>query len=168
MTSGEDKKTAWKPSPKAKIYEALTAIGDNRVKLGSEHEAEVLSSDRTKTYVVEWTPDGRHITANDNASYWQGYMGYPILAVLMLLGRIEFHRDVADSLAGIPWKSLNKKFRNRYNEAIESVLTALDAEGVDRKRITSEVDRIWEQIDRLNMEKMPRKRRPPKEQAPVK
>ncbi|MEJ2718472.1 MAG: hypothetical protein P8182_15275 [Deltaproteobacteria bacterium] len=158
----------WKTPPKAKIYEALTAVGDNRVKLQAEHQAEVSSSDRTKTYIVEWTPDRRSITSNDNASYWQGYMGYPIVAVLMLLGSVDFHKEVADLLSGIPWKSLNKRFRNKYDNAIESVLAELDAKGVDRDRISTEVESIVEQIERLNMGKMPRRRRPPREHRPEK
>jgi hypothetical protein len=168
MKSGEERKTTWKTPPKAKIYEALTAIGDNRVKLKAEYQAEVVSSAGNKTYIVEWTPDRQHITSNDNASYWQGYMGYPIIAVLMLLGSVDFRKEVADLLSGISWKSLNKRFRNNYDNAIESVLAALDAKGVDRKHITTEVDGILEQIDHLKMGKMPRRRRPPKERGPEK
>ncbi len=49
----------WKVPPKAKIYEALTAVADGRVKLTGGETAEVLSSDGTKTYIVEWSADLR-------------------------------------------------------------------------------------------------------------
>jgi hypothetical protein len=70
----------WKFPPKSKIYEALTAVADGSVKLKGDDTAEVLSSDRTKTYTVEWSADLREITSNDNASYWQRYIGYLIIA----------------------------------------------------------------------------------------
>ena len=75
MKSGEERTTTWKTPPKAKIYEALSAIGDKRVKLKAEHQAEVLSSARNKTYIVEWTPDRQHITSNDNAFLLAGIHG---------------------------------------------------------------------------------------------
>jgi hypothetical protein len=159
---GEGKMAAWKMPPKAKIYEALSAIADGRVRLKGDEKAEVVSSDGTKTYLVEWSEDVKGITSNDNASYWQGYMGYPILAVLMILGRLDFKQQVADLFSGIPWKQINKQFRNDYDKAVEFVLGDLEAEGIAREAIVPEVDRIMAQVERLELEKLPRRGRPPK------
>ena len=89
----------WKVPPKAKIYEALTAVADGRVKVKGAETAEVLSSDGTKTYIVKWSADLREMTSNDNSSYWQRYIGYPIIAVLMALGRLDFDETVAQALS---------------------------------------------------------------------
>ena len=153
---------AWKTPPKAKIYEALTAVGEGRIRLTESGKAEVASSDGAKTYLVEWSNDLRGITSNDNASYWQGYMGYPIIAVLMVLGRLDFKKEIAQLLSGIPWKEMNRKFRNDYQEAIESVLSAIVAEGGSRDMIVDEVDGIMAQIETMELEKLPRRGRPPK------
>lgn len=132
------------------------------MKFQGGQSAEVASSDRSKTYSVGWSEDLSAFTSNDNASYWQGYMGYPILAVLMLLGRVEFSREATDLLAGIPWKQLNKRFRNDYAKAVEFVLDDLEAaHSGARQMITEEVDRIMGQIEGLELEKLPW-RRPPK------
>jgi len=152
----------WKLPPKAKIYEALTAVADGRVKLEGGETAEVASSDGTKTYIVEWSADLRQITSNDNASYWQGYIGYPIIAVLMLLGMLDFDQGVAQRLSGIAWKQLNRKFRNNYDKAVESVLEILEMEVGVRQRVASEVDKIFIQLEALNLDALPRRRRPPK------
>ncbi len=56
--------------PIEKILEAYTAIADGHVKLEND-QALVTSS-------------------NDNASYWQGYLGYPGIAVLMLQGKLPY------------------------------------------------------------------------------
>ena len=155
----------WKVPPKAKIYEALTAVADGRVKLTGGETAEVLSSDGAKTYIVEWSADLRQITSNDNASYWRGYIGYPIIAVLMALGRLDFDGTVAQVLSGIAWKQMNRRFRNDYDKAVESVLLNLDVEPGLRRRVASEVDKIFIQLEKLNLEALPRRRRPPKGQA---
>ena len=158
----------WKVPPKAKIYEALTAVADGRVKLKGGETAEVLSSDGTKTYIVEWSADLGQITSNDNASYWQGYIGYPIIAVLMVLGRLDFDGRVAQVLSGIAWKQMNRRFRNDYDKAVESVLLNLDVEPGLRQRVASEVDKIFIQLETLDLESLPRRRRPPKGQAHAK
>ncbi len=152
----------WKVPPKAKIYEALTAVADGRVKLTGGEAAEVLSSDGTKTYNVEWSSDLWHITSNDNASYWQRYIGCPIIAVLMALGRLDFDRRVAQALSGIAWKEMNRKFRNDYEKAVESVLLNLDEEPGFRRTGVSEVEKIFDQLETLELEALPRRRRPPK------
>jgi hypothetical protein len=154
--------STWKSPPKAKIYEAITAVADGRVKLVGEEEAEVVSSEGTKTYQVEWSFDLSQITSNDNASYWQGYMGYPIIAVLMTLGKLEYKNEVASFLAGVPWQQMNRRFRNNYTKAIDSVLDSLEAEGTPRQIVDAEVDRIMAQIEDLELEKLPRRKRPPK------
>lgn len=155
----------WKVPPKAKIYEALTAVADGRVKLKDGQTAEVVSSDGTKTYIVEWSADLGQITSNDNASYWQGYIGYPIIAVLMVLGRLDFDETVAQTLSGINWKKTNRRFRNDYDKAVESVLLNLDVEIGLRQTVVSEVDKIFSQIETLELEALPRRRRPSKGQA---
>lgn len=122
----------------------------------------MTSSDGKKTYSVEWSGDVSAITSNDNASYWQGYLGYPVIAVLMLQGRISFDRDIATLLAGIPWKQLNKTYRNDYDKAVSHVLKTVELSGSSSVPVVEEVDRIMEQLLALKIGKLPRRKRPPK------
>jgi len=152
----------WKTPPKAKLYEALTAVADGRVRLLDAHSAEVRSSDGSKAYTVEWTDDLAGITSNDNASYWQGYLGYPILAALMALGRLPYDPTVAGWLAGIEWKALNARFRNDYDRAVEFALAGLEDAAARRPAIAAEVDRLYRAVSALKLAKLPRRRPPPK------
>ncbi|HOO39115.1 MAG TPA: hypothetical protein PLV78_12420 [Deltaproteobacteria bacterium] len=152
----------WKLPPKAKIYEALSAVADGRVSRTGANTAEVISSSGTKSYTVEWNDDVSAVTSNDNASYWQGYLGYPILAVLMHLGRLAYDSTIAGHLAGIPWKQINKQFKNDYDKAVGSVLTLLEEKGVNTQAIQDEADRIMSQTEQLSLGKLPRRKRPPK------
>ena len=78
----------WGMPPPIKVYEAIGAIGDGRVRAIDNSDPprvwEVVSSDGAKKYRVEISADGREISSNDNASYWQGYLGYPAVAVLLI------------------------------------------------------------------------------------
>ncbi|RJP77074.1 MAG: hypothetical protein C4524_08980 [Candidatus Zixiibacteriota bacterium] len=145
----------WKPPPPAKIYEALTAVADGRVRRTDESRAEVVSSDGTRTYMVRWSPDRKQIASNDNASIWQGYTGYPIIAVLMALGELDYRPEIAALLAGLPWKQINRRVRNDWDRAVEETLAELRARGVDTEAIREEVKRLGEKLEGLELEKLP-------------
>ncbi len=55
---------SWKMPPFIKVYEALGAIGDGRVRIVDSRRALVTSSDGVKTYEVEVSEDGREISSN--------------------------------------------------------------------------------------------------------
>lgn len=154
--------STWKLPPRAKVYEALSAIGDNRVTLYPTRAANVKSSSGDKNYTVEWSEDFSKVTSNDNASFWQGYLGYPILAVLLKLGRLQYDPAVAKNLAGIHWKKINDKFKRDYEKAIDFALNELEKSGVKREPIDHEVNRIMEQLKLLAFEKLSSRLTPPK------
>jgi hypothetical protein len=153
---------AWKLPPRAKVFEALTALADGRVRITGPRSATVSSSRGDKAYDVEWSDDGRTIAANDNASYWQGYLGYPALAVLLLRGELVAGDDVVRALAGIPWHDLNERFRRDYDAAVDHVLAELPDGSPDRAAIEREVDGIMDQLAGLDLQREGRGRRPPK------
>jgi len=154
--------TRWKLPPPAKVYEAFGAVADGRVHATGPGSAEVQSSGRDRAYTVEWSADLGTVTANDNASYWQGYLGYPIVAVLLTLGVLRVDEQVIGQLAGIHWHELNARFKRDYDAAVDSVLTALARQGADRARIEVEVAGVMAQLATLELERTGRGRRPPK------
>ncbi|MBN1636813.1 MAG: hypothetical protein JW920_09880 [Deltaproteobacteria bacterium] len=154
----------WKLPPKAKIYEALSAVADGRVALSiDDNQAGVTSSSGTKTYNVMWNDDISAITSNDNASYWHGYLGYPILAALMVQKKLQYDKKVAELMAGINWKQVNRQHHNNYDKAVAHVLKSLEEKGADAGSIRQEVDRIFAQIEHLGLQKLSRIKRPPEE-----
>lgn len=152
----------WKLPPKEKIYEALSAIADNRVQIIAPGSAEVISSSRDKRYSVEWSPDMTKISSNDNASYWQGYLGYPVVAVLLATGKIAFRPEIANPLAGIAWKDLNTKFKKDYSKAVQSVLESIEVGGGNINKIKEEVESIYAQLSQLKLERGQARKAPPK------
>ena len=142
----------WKLPPIEKIPEAYGAIADGRVAM-KDSSADVVSSDGTKTYRVRW--NGDLYSSDDNASKWQGYTGYPIVAVLLLQGRLPLNQDVMTLFKGIPWKELNKKHKNKYAEALAEVLEGIRANGGDPDRVRREMQTVYSALEAL---KLPRRR----------
>jgi len=134
--------------PIEKIPEAYSAIVDSRVFM-QEGSAEVHSSDGRKVYTVSW--EGNSYYSNDSATYWQGYAGYPILAVLMLQGKLPLDMDVAAHFAGINWTELNKRHKRNYTEALAEVLDRLQVGGVDTVGIEKEIERVYGAIPGLSI-----------------
>jgi len=144
----------WKHPPKAKVYEALSALADGRVILEDGNHATVLSSNAEKKYRVEWTPGFASMSSNDNASFWQGYAGYPIIAVLLAGGVFHFDASTAELLAGVDWNRINKEYKRDYDRAVSSVLDRIEANGGNRAEIVSTVDRIYSELCDLKIEKV--------------
>ena len=156
---------AWKLPPAAKVYEAFSALADGRVHVGESAgqggSAEVESSGRDRRYVVEWPAGLTSITANDNASYWQGYLGYPAVAALLAIGALRADQTIVDLFAGVPWHDLNARFKRDYAAAVDSVVSDLERRGADRAGIEREVAGVLAQLADLALERPPRRRRPP-------
>jgi hypothetical protein len=132
----------WKMPPLIKVYEALGAIGDGRVHEKGGRAAEVVSSDRSKTYRVEVSADGREVSSNDNASYWQGYLGYPGVAVMLARGFLSARVETTRALAGIPWKEINRRFKNDYERTTAEVARIVAERGGNFDAIRAEAESI--------------------------
>ncbi len=102
--------------PIQKIYEAYSALADDRFDLRPE-EATITSSNGSRTYTVRWQ-DGVY-RSTDNATYWQGYAGYPVIVVLLLQGLLSYDAEIAGWFKGIPWKALNDAHKRDYGAALQ-------------------------------------------------
>ena len=124
--------------PVEKVYEAWTALADDRYDLSPEALV-VRSSDGSKEYRVTWDDGGRY-RSDDNATFWQGYAGYPVIMALMLQGRVPFNGEVAAWFKGIPWKALNDAHKRDYAAALAE---AFERAGLDMPRQLQRLRRIW-------------------------
>lgn len=154
----------WKMPPLAKVYEALGAIGDGRVRIEDARRASVTSSDGAKIYEVESSDDGAEISSNDNASFWQGYLGYPAIAVMIARGLIHADKDAVRALAGVPWKRLNTRYRNDYDRTLEDVMRRAAERGCDPAAIRAAANTVLDAVRAIAPRQGPR-RRPPRTQS---
>lgn len=144
--------------PLQKVYEAWSALADGRVEMG-EDEATVTSSNGAKHYTVSWSEDT--YSSNDNASYWQGYAGYPVLAVLMKQGKLPLAEGLIPRFARINWNALNKKHKRDYAAAAEEAFAAADLAKDEIAQAEAAAKQTLDAVAALPI-KMKRKGRPAK------
>ena len=132
--------------PIEKVFEAWTARADNRVDL-TDNSATVSSSDGTKSYKVNFRDN--LYSSDDNATFWQGYPGYPVIAVLMLQGKLPLDRAEADLWKDINWTELNKKNKNNYAKAVKEVA---DLRGINLDEAYEAAQKVMEALTELPIE----------------
>jgi hypothetical protein len=133
--------------PIEKIHEAYSAIADGRVTMfDDENRALVESSSRSKTYTVKWNNNA--YSSTDNGTHWQGYAGYPIIASLMLQGKLTLDLVIAKLFAGINWTELNKKHKRNYAAAVQEIITERN---YDAAIIAAAVNIVYEELKKLDI-----------------
>lgn len=135
-----------KLGPIEKVYEAWTALADHRVALHDGY-ADVSSSDGEKSYIVKFADN--QYSSDDNATYWQGYPGYPVIAVLMLQGKLPYDPIIASEWKNINWTSLNKQFKNKYAEAVAFIAAERN---IDMDKASEEARKVMEALSNLPIE----------------
>lgn len=149
--------------PVEKIYEAYSAIADGRVTMFEEY-AVVASSNRKKEYIVMW--DKEVYAANDNATYWQGYPGYPVIAVLMLQGKLPLDEDAAAVFSKVNWTQLNAETKRDYAKSVALVFEKRGCNPEEESRVRAEAERAFEALKNLAITTKRATKRP--QQSPVK
>lgn len=142
--------------PIEKIYEAYSALADKRYKM-DEKSCEITSSNSQKTYFVNWNDNT--YSSNDNASYWKGYAGYPIIAVLMIQGKLSYNEKIANYFKDVNWTSINKKYKAKYDLAVNEIITERN---LDKNEIEEEVNKVFDEIKNLDIKTKRSSKRPPK------
>lgn len=132
--------------PVEKVFEAWTALADNRVILHDNY-ADVSSSDGEKAYVVKFY--GNQYSSEDNATFWQGYAGYPVIALLMLQGKLPYDEEEALLWKNINWTQQNKKFKNNYREAVADIAKE---RGINLEKAYEAADKVLDKISSLPIE----------------
>ena len=132
--------------PLEKVYEAWTALSDGRVKLNDDATATIDSSDSSKHYTVRFSGD--IFSSNDNATFWQGYPGYPVIAVLMLQGRLPYDKEEAQLWRDVNWKEINTRFKNKYAEAVAEIDAQRD---IDLKKSNEAARNVLEALEKLGI-----------------
>lgn len=140
--------------PRIKILEALGSIADGRVKLIDADRANVESSTGERAYTVYVNVEKGIAFSDDNGTRFKGYIGYPIIAVLMLKGVLPFDERLAKALTGIPWKELNERYK-RYAIVEELVKKEAEKRGVTPKEIDNFVKRVMDCLLQIQLRYVP-------------
>jgi hypothetical protein len=139
--------------PRVKVLEALGALADGRVVGEGGGRFRVTSSDGSRSYsvYVESRGSGRFVACStDNGTVFRGYVGYPIISALMVLGYLPRDAVVERALSGIPWRRLNESLK-RYYLVEREVLKVVSARGVASSRVEQLVSRVLSTLERYEL-----------------
>jgi hypothetical protein len=92
---------------------------------------------------------GRAIASDDNVSRWQGYVGYPPIAVLIQRGVLKVPANVCDALAEIPWKEINRRNHNDYSKTLAKVSRTVEETGHDPDAVAADAQALLEALRAL-------------------
>lgn len=149
----------WKKPPIIKIYEALGAVADGRIEVTGD-TANVYSSSGNKFYTVAYDPVSGSIMANDNGSYWKGYLGYPAIAYLFAIGVLEYRNSAGELLKGIRWKDINQQFKNDFDRTLDFIHSNLSDE--QKKSLQEYVTEVDNRLTLLDLNLLGSRQLPPK------
>jgi len=138
------------PPPRIKVLEALGSIADGRVTLLDDRRARVESSMGDRTYTVYVDVERGEAYSDDNGTRLRGYVGYPIIAVLMLRGLLPYDERIARALAGLPWKELNERYK-RYAVVESLVKRRAEERGVGAAEIDRFVSLVMGRLSALRL-----------------
>ncbi|HEX7651537.1 MAG TPA: hypothetical protein VF439_02360 [Candidatus Paceibacterota bacterium] len=148
----------WEMPPDIKIYEALGAVADGRVEADG-NAAKVYSSSGNKYYDVAYDAAEGAIMANDNGSYWKGYLGYPAIAYLMSTGVLPYDESLGALMKGVAWKDINTKFKNDFDKTLAFILKDIPADA--RTALSAQVADVQRGIRRLDLNLLGKRKTPP-------
>ena len=154
--------STWLPPHISKIYEALTAIADKRIEKVSENKARITSSSRGKYYTITYDPTTSSIMSNDNTAYYTGSISYPMIALLMLKGVIDYDKSLLNPLSKIVWKDIMQKYKNDYDKGIEDILATLSKKGINIEEIRAKITPMYNLACSLTLNYLGEKIAPPK------
>ncbi len=151
----------WKLAPLIKVYEALGSIGDGRFEIAG-NTAKVYSSSGKKFYDAVYDPAKQAITANDNGSYWVGYLGYPSIVLLLALGVVTYDPKLAEYLKGFAWKDINQQFNNDFAQTQDYIdRRVAEKFKIDIKAFHKDLTAIQTAVNALNLNKLEDGKKPP-------
>ena len=74
---------------------------------------------------------------------------------------MKFDSKFAESLKDIKWKDINVQFKNDFEKTENYVLKIIIERGCNKDELLKEIDLIYEQIVKLNLEFLGKKTTPP-------
>ena len=137
------------PPPRIKFLEAISAVAGGRIKAHSDERFKVVSSDDTRVYTV-WVrqvgDDVWQVCSTDNGTVHRRYVGYPIIAALIMKGALPYDEELARSLAKVPWRILNEKYKRYY--VVEKVVKSRYVPAGNLKRLEKLVTEMESSLKR--------------------
>ncbi|MCS6784573.1 MAG: hypothetical protein RMI43_07255 [Candidatus Caldarchaeum sp.] len=138
--------------PRIKVLEALGAVAGKRVKIKDEKNCYVDASEGPRTYRVFVDLSNQIAQSDDNGTVFRDYVGYPIIAFLMALGKISYNEKIANHIAAIKWRSLNEQYKS-YAKVESVIKKLLSQHGIKPEEVDEFVAKVLQEVEQLGLRK---------------
>ncbi len=142
-----------KMPPKIKILEAAGAVADGRIERLSDNLFRVVSSEGDRIYSVYVDLEKGEACSTDNGTTYRGYVGYPIISSLFILGTLPYDAVIGKSLANIDWRRLNETLKS-YSLVEEKVKEIARSRGVPPELIDRYSSNVYERLRKIKLIKV--------------
>ncbi|MGC8600072.1 MAG: hypothetical protein ACP5LX_03315 [Nitrososphaeria archaeon] len=134
--------------PRIKVLEAISSISAGRIKKESNGIYKIRSSRGEKEYIVIIKNSTAY--SNDNGTIFKGYIGYPIIAALMIEGILPKNEKIGEAIKDIPWADLNESLKS-YKKVEEKVKEEAKKNGVQPDEIDEYVESVMEALKMITL-----------------
>ncbi len=134
--------------PRIKCLEALSAVWRGRVNRLGPNEFEVTSSRGEKKYRV--LIKGDSVYSDDNGTIYRGYVGYPIIAALIISGVIPNNERLGRAISDIAWADLNESLKS-YRKVEEKVKAKAKGSGIEPSEVDEYVELCMKALSGLTL-----------------
>ncbi len=138
--------------PRVKVLEAVGAVAGDRVRVLSESEAEVRASEGDRTYRVFLDTARGLADSDDNGTRFRNYIGYPILAFMMVKGLLPYDEEIGKALKDVKWRSINELFKN-YRLVERYIKEELKRTGITSERVDSYIASVMDALSGMTLQK---------------
>lgn len=138
--------------PRIKVLEALGAVAGKRVRVVDDRSCLVDASEGPRTYKVFLDLENRIAESDDNGTVFRNYVGYPIIAYLMTLGKLSYDQKIAEPLARIKWRSLNERYKS-YAKVESIIKKTLLKHGISSQSVDEFIEKALKEIEALGLSK---------------
>lgn len=125
-------------------------MADGRVKVVSDMEAEVMASEGDRVYRVFLDVENGLADSDDNGTRFRNYIGYPIIAFLMVKGLLMYEEKLGEGLKGLKWRSLNEKYKS-YRMVEAYVKELLVGKGVKPAEVDRYISEAYRRLSAMNL-----------------
>ena len=136
--------------PRVKVLEALGSIADGRIEILNDKKARVKSSLGDRVYTVCVDVEKGIAYSDDNGTKYRKYIGYPIIALLMIKGLLPFNERIAKALSGIPWKSINERMKS-YKLVEQYVKLRVKSRGIEPKEVDDYISKVLSELSKIKL-----------------
>ncbi|MEN3048250.1 MAG: hypothetical protein ABDH63_05660 [Candidatus Caldarchaeales archaeon] len=143
-------RTVLSTPPRVKVLEALGAVAGGRVTDVTETGCRVAASEGDRVYTVRVDLRTGEASSDDNGTVFRDYVGYPIIAYLMVRGVLPYDQRIAEPLKDVRWRTLNARLKS-YRLVEREIAALLRGRGIEWFEVSAFMDEVLRRLGGLQL-----------------